>query len=674
VDDKPTHDWRRTQRRRLGVAAAIFLLWSCAIEARLVFLQVLQHDALVARAENQQSDTITLAARRGEILDRQGRLLAFSVDAETVFAEPGKVTDKAAAIAALCEALGDCTARDRDTLRQRLERKHFAIIRRQISPDQARRVAALKLDGIDFLKENKRFYPNKGLASHLLGYVGTEDGGLSGIESTYDTLIKGKPGTVLVQTDARRHAFNRLERPATAGASLELTIDEYLQHIVERELRVGAEWANAKGASAVVMDPETGEILALANYPSFNPNAYREFDDDARRNRAIQDLYEPGSTFKLVTAGAALEEGLFTPETIVETGPGVIRFGSRVIDEDKGHNYGTLSFANVIVKSSNVGAIKIGLRVGSAKMADYVKRFGFGRPTSPDFRGESAGIARVASMKDSALASVSMGYEIGVTPLQMATAVSVVANGGELLQPRLVRAVIRDGQRLPVPRKVLGRAVSKGTAAQLTGIMESVVVDGTGKNAKVEGYTVAGKTGTAAKIVNRRYSTTDYNVSFVGFIPSRAPRYAIVVVVDTPRGVPLYGSTVAAPIFQRIAAAALRHEGVAPTINAPPPLLVTRQQETAEIPTSGQAENPAVVTLAGISKGGNTGGSTVFPDLRGLSAREALHALAQLGMTPKVRGHGQVTAQDPAAGSPIDIGITATLWLDRQTAAAAPTP
>jgi cell division protein FtsI (penicillin-binding protein 3) len=669
----PSHDRRKTLKRRLTMAAGIFLVWSCAIEARLIYLQVFQRDALAARAESQQSEEIGLAARRGEILDRNGRILAYSVDAETIYAIPSEIDDPPAVVAALCGALGDCQPKERQTLVDRIKRnRHWASIRRQVSPQQARRVAGLQLAGVGFLKESKRFYPNKELGAHLLGYVGTDNGGLSGIESTYDKLIKGQPGTVLVQTDARRRAFSRVERPPTAGASLELTIDEYLQHIAERELTAGAEWANAVGAAAVVMDPRTGEILALANYPSFNPNAYRDFDDGERRNRAIQDLYEPGSTFKIVTAGAALEEQLITPETIIETSPGIIRFGARVIDEDKGHNYGTISFTDVIVKSSNVGSIKVGLKIGAERMYDYVRRFGFGRPSSPDFRGESAGIVHPASrMSDSALASVSMGYEVGVTPLQMATAMSVVANGGELLQPRLVRAVIRDGQRLPVPRKVLGRAISPAVASQLTSIMEAVVTDGTGKKSQVEGYTIAGKTGTAAKIVNRRYSTTDYNVSFVGFLPSRAPRYAIVVVVDTPRGVPPYGGSVAAPIFQKIAAAALRHEGVAPTVNAPPPLLVVRRSDRLELPTSGPGDGPSIVTLAGAASASN---ASVFPDLRGLSAREALQAMARLGLTPRLRGAGLVVEQQPPAGSPIDIGVRATLWLRRQAVQTALAP
>ena len=232
-----------------------------------------------------------------------------------------------------------------------------------------------------------------------------------------------------------------------------------------------------------------------------------------------------------------------------------------MIDEDKGHNYGLLSFTDVIVKSSNVGAIKIGLKVGPELLSEYVKRFGFGRPSSPDFHGESPGIVWASSkLTDSALASVSMGYQVGVTPLQMAAAVSTVANGGELLQPRVVRAVLRDGQRLSVPRKVLGRAVTAGTAAELTSIMEAVVARGTGKSAQIAGYTIAGKTGTAQKVVNGRYSNSDYNVSFVGFVPSRKPQFTIVVVVDSPHAVPPYGGTVAAPIFQKIGNAALRHE------------------------------------------------------------------------------------------------------------------
>ena len=656
--------WRTTLKRRLLVAAAVLVAWTAAIEARLIYLQILQHEDLSARAERQQMRTVEAPAKRGEILDRTGRVLAYSVDAESIYAVPTEIDDPDKAAVMLCSALEDCSARERQAIADRIRRgRAFAYVRRQASPDQARRVANLQLEGVGFMKENRRFYPNKELAAHLLGYVGIDNDGLSGIEVAYDSLIKGRPGTVLIQTDARRHAFSRIERPPTAGATLELTIDQYLQHVAERELRIGVEENLAAGGAAVIMDPQTGEILALANWPTFNPNAYREFQDGQRRNRAIQDLYEPGSTFKIVTASAGFEEKVVTPSTVIDASAGRIQFGSRVIRDD--HNYGVLSFADVIVRSSNVGAIKVALELGPEKVGAYVKRFGFGRPSSPDFPAENPGIVwDPAKLTDSALASVAMGYQVGVTPLQMAAAVSSVANGGELVQPRAVRAVMRDGQRAPVPRKVLGRTISPATAATLTEIMEGVVERGTGKNAQIEGYTVAGKTGTAKKLVNGSYrGHSDYNASFVGFVPSRAPAFTIVVVIDSPHGRNLYyGGSVAAPIFRRIAEAALRHRGIAPSLNAPPPLLVARREERRERPTSGPLELPAIVTLAGTSPRA----ASLFPDLRGLGARDALRTLAALGMSARLSGDGIVVEQDPPPGNAIERGSTATLRLGRQ--------
>jgi cell division protein FtsI/penicillin-binding protein 2 len=373
--------------------------------------------------------------------------------------------------------------------------------------------------------------------------VGIDNAGLAGIEGVYDSLIRGQQGKVLVQVDARKQAFLRVERPPTSGATLELTIDQNIQHVVERELKAGVDWANAAGGSAIVMDPATGEVLAMASYPTFNPNVYREAKDNEKRNRPVQDLYEPGSTFKIITASAALEEHVVKPTDLVDVSTGTINFGSRVIRDD--HHYGVLTFQQVVEKSSNVGSIKVGLRLGSERFGGYVKRFGFGRALSPDFRGENGGILwNWSTMTDSAFASTLIGYQVGVTPLQMVNAVSAVANGGELIQPRIVRAVVKDGVRLPVPRKVIGRAISKDTAARLTPMLEGVVTDGTGKQAAIEDYTIAGKTGTAKKVVNGSYKGhNNYNVSFVGFAPSRKPRFTIIVVVDSPRGVPAYGGT-----------------------------------------------------------------------------------------------------------------------------------
>jgi cell division protein FtsI (penicillin-binding protein 3) len=369
VADTPANAWRTTLKSRIVVAAIGLFLWSAGIEARLIYLQVYRHADLAARAERQQLRTIAASGKRGEILDRDGHVLAYSVDADSIYAVPTEMADPAKAASSLCGALGDCTLADRQALAERIRRgRAFVYVRRQVTPDQARRVAALELEGVGFMKENRRFYPNKELGAHLLGYVGVDNNGLAGVEATYDNLIKGHAGTVLIQTDAKRHAFSRVERPSTTGAGLELTIDQYLQHIAERELQAGVEHAGAEGGSAIVMEPSTGEILALASYPTFNPNAYRNFRDEARRNRAIQDLYEPGSTFKVVTASAALEQNVLKPTDWIDTNPGVIRFGARVIDEDKHHNYGVLTFTDVIVRSSNVGAVKIGLRVGAERL------------------------------------------------------------------------------------------------------------------------------------------------------------------------------------------------------------------------------------------------------------------------------------------------------------------
>ena len=661
--DPPANDWRLTLKRRMVVALGLLFVWAVGIEARLVYLQVFRYADLTARAEQQQLQEQNVPAKRGDIVDRNGRILAFSIDADTIYAVPNKIADADRTAAALCGALGDCDAKDRQSIAERIaprKGRYFAYVRRQVWPEQAKRVADLRLNGIGFMKESLRTYPNRVLASHVLGFVGIDNRGLSGIEATYDSFIRGQDGKVLVQTDARSRAFSRVEVPPTSGASLELTLDEFLQHVAERELHEGVQWSGASGGSVVIMDPYTGEILALANAPDFNPNIYRESHEDARRNRAIQDLYEPGSTFKIVTASAAFEEKVVTPNTIIDASAGIIRFGSRVINDD--HNYGVLSFADVIVKSSNVGAIKVALKVGPDKMGDYVHRFGFGRASSPDFRGENPGIVwDVSKLSDSALASVAMGYQVGVTPLQMAAAVSAVANGGELLQPRAVRAVIRDGKRLPVPRKVLDRAISTGTAATLTEIMEDVVLKGTGTKAQIPGFTVAGKTGTAKKLVNGSYrGHSDYNVSFVGFVPSRKPVFAIVVVVDSPHRVSPYGGVVAAPIFQKIASAALRHHGIPQTIDAPAPLLVTRKTESMSHQTSGPAATPPIVTLA------ESAGPLVFPDLTGMSARDALRVLARLGLEVRVQGDGVVTQQMPAAGTPIDAAGTAVLKLDRR--------
>jgi cell division protein FtsI (penicillin-binding protein 3) len=657
-------DWRVGFTRRIVVAVWILGVWCAVIETRLIFLQVVRHGDLMARASRQQMRTVQAPAKRGDILDRHGKVLATSVDADSIYAVPSEIDDPDRVATQLCGALADCAAKEKESLAERLGRtKAFAYVRRQVSPGEARAVAALNLDGIGFFKESRRFYPNKELAAHLLGYVGLDNGGLSGVESTYDSYIRGKSGTILIQTDARRHAFSRFERPPTSGASVELTIDEYLQHITERELRDGVAENRAAGGTAIVMNPRTGEILAMANVPTFNPNSYRDSQEVERRNRAVQDLYEPGSTFKMVTASAAIEEKVMPLDTLIDTNPGQIRIDrSRIVRDVR--NHGVLSFGDVIVESSNVGAIKIGFKVGAQRMSDYVQRFGFGRQVSPDFPGESSGIVWSADkLSETALASVSMGYQVGVTPLQMAAAVSAVANGGEYIEPRIVRAVYRGNRRYNVQPKVVRRSISADTAAVLTAIMEDVVVRGTAKAAQIPGFTIAGKTGTAAKLVNGRYSRSEYNGSFIGFVPSRNPALAIIVVLDSPHGPHgYYGGAVSAPIFKKIAEPALQYLGIGPTLNPLPPVLLARRDAGSSMVQVPETPIQPVVSLV------LDGSVDTIPDLRGLSARAALQALGRLGLAARVTGDGFVVSQQPPAGAPLDPGAVCRLVLERSPA------
>ena len=661
-------DWRATMRSRMAVCAGLFALWTAGIEARLIYLQVFAHADMMARANRQHLDTITAPAKRGEIVDRAGRVLAYSVDADTIAADPSNIADPEATARQVCQVLDGCDAEQRRAMAERMRRRgQFVYLARRVSPPEAQRARALQLQGVVFLKESRRYYPKRELAAHVLGYVGLDNVGLAGLESAYDSQIRGKDGKLLIQTDARQHAlFSREERPPTAGASLELTIDQYLQYIAERELRAGVEENRAAGGTVLVMDPHSGEILALANWPTFNPNAFMRADEQARRNRAVQDLYEPGSTFKVVTASAAFEERTLNPSDPIDCAPGYITFPGRPPIRDV-RTYGTLSFADVIVKSSNVGAIKAGLRIGPERLGRYINRFGFGQTLSPDFRGENPGIVwNPARLDASALASVSMGYQVGVTPLQMGAAISSVANGGTLFEPRVVRAIVEDGRRVPVARKALRRTVSAETAATLTDIMEAVVERGTATAAQIHGYTIAGKTGTASKLVSGRYSRSEYNASIVGFVPSRKPVLTIVVVIDSPHARGYYGGIVAAPVFKRIAEASLRHLGIGPTINPPPPVLVARDDRSE--PRARPRPASAAGTLRPAAEPIQSG---LMPDLRGLSAREALRTLTRVGVSARISGDGFVLDQSPDPGSPLVRGESAILRLGRRPVPAA---
>ena len=665
--------WRPLIKRRLVVLLVLLAGWGAGIQGRLLHLQVVRHGELARQASSQQQRVIYPAAPRGDIVDRHGTRLAYSVDAYTVAADPELVpkAEKAETAAKLCRAFGDCPGSEQREILESLSRTdtRYVVIRKSrfLSPDAAQRVAALNLRGVIMLSESRRYYPQVTLASHVLGFV-SEVGGAAGIEQTFEEAIKGKKGIALVHQDARDNRLRTsVEREPQAGATLELTIDVQLQHIVERELEAGVQEHRARAGTAIVMNPHTGEILALANYPTFNPNVYARFAAEAWRNRALQEIYEPGSTFKIVTASAAIEEGVLTPNDLIDCSPGYITFpGRRPITDE--HRYGVLTFEDVIVKSSNVGAIKAGLRVGAERISRYVRRFGFGEALAPDFGGTSRGIVHPpASLNESALASVSMGYQVSVTPIQMATAVSSIANGGQLMEPRVVRAIVRDGVREPVAPRVLRRSIAPETAATLTAIMEDVVERGTAKAARLDRYQVAGKTGTSKKAVPGGYSATDRNASFVGFVPSRRPAFTILVVIDTPRAGAVYGGVVAAPVFQRIADGLLRHTGTPPTINPQPPVVVAadapRVPMTVVNPASLDLSTPPIQPLAP---------GPLMPDVRGRSAREAVQALTAAGLFVNVSGTGVVATQSPEPGAPIELGMRSLLRLQR--AAVLPNP
>jgi len=656
--------WRSHFKRRVLVVVAFVGIWVLCIEARLVQLQVVQHEELSARAKRHQQTKIALEATRGDILDREGRLLAYSVEADSITADPSKVKDAPAALAAICGALGDCTAAERRKLLSQLSdgNSQYMVIRssRTVAPEQVKRVAALKLPGVVLQSDTRRYYPRVDLAAHVLGFVNIDNRGQAGVERAFDQQIRGQDGVAIVQVDAKRQRLDtRVARAPVPGATLELTIDLYLQYIVERELKAGIEENRARGGAAIIMDPRTGEILALASYPTFNPNAAGKFTDDDRRNRATQDVYEPGSTFKMVTASAALESGVVKPMDLIDTNPGYITLPGRRAPIRDTHPHGVIPFEDVIVVSSNVGAVKVGLRTGIERMTRYVHRFGFGEALAPDFLGQSRGLWNPNNLSESGIASVSIGYQVSVTPLQMVTAASAVANGGLLMEPRVVRALVHDGRRDEVHPKVLRRAIEAQTAATLTEIMEGVVSSrGTAPAASLDRYQVAGKTGTAAKLVDGRYSRSDYNASFVGFVPSRNPAFTILVVIDTPRGPHgYYGGTVAAPIFNRIAQAALLQTGVRPSVDPAPQLLLA----SADAPALPEPD----VRGSYAPRVASVGGLAVMPDVTGFSARSATRVLSGLGLDVRISGSGIVTAQTPEAGSPIDPGAISNIHLER---------
>src|SRR5215467_4948294 len=560
---------------RVYTLIGIMALWATVIGCRLFFLHVVHSADYKQRAERQQQRTLDLSPRRGVIYDRNGNELAVSVKVDSVFAVPDEIQNLDRTAKTLSALVG---VPKKELIDKLASQRLFVWVKRKLNADQAAAVRNAKLPGIYFQKEDMRYYPKRELASHVLGYVDIDEKGLGGLEYRYNDSIRGDPGRVLVMTDARGRSFNSIEQPVAAGANLITTIDQNIQYIVEKEIAATAEKTRATGISIIVMDPRSGEILGMGNYPTFNPNEFGKYNAQARINRGIGHTYEPGSTFKIVTAASAFEEGLADPAELIDCQNGVITLFGRVIHDWK--RFGVLSVKQIMQNSSDVGAIKLALRVGDERFAQHIASLGFGKTTSVDLPGEERGLAKPASRwTKSSVGSIAMGQEIGVTPLQIVRMVSAVANGGILYQPYIVKRIEHPLNGVLSETSPHGeRVISADTAAKLQDMLEVVVTDGTATAGKLDGYTAAGKTGTAQKIDETgHYSKTKFVASFAGFAPASNPVVAIIVVIDEPVGLHM-GGQVAAPVFKKVAEPILRYMSVPPDVPSYAPQYAVKQQ------------------------------------------------------------------------------------------------
>ena len=574
------------RKNRILAVLVLTAMGFVLIAARLVFLQVIERKELSRLAERQQERLMKLEPKRGTIYDRMGRELAVSLDVESVYGVPAEVEDPRAMASHLARVL---SKNPRDLQRKLTGERQFVWISRRVEPAKAERARAVDPEAIGLTSEARRFYPKKTLAGPVLGFTDIDNRGIEGIERQYDSVLRGVDGWIMAEKDAKgRTVFPgghgmqyRLPEP---GRDLVLTIDEVIQHIADKELDRGVVDSKARGGVCIVMQPQSGAILALSvrtagrGRGAFNPNDPQQFRPDEWRNRAVTDVYEPGSVFKAITAAAALEERVVRPQEQFDCSAGCIQVADRVIKD--AHRNGVLTFTDVIAESSNVGTIKVAQRLGKARLAKYIDAFGFGRRTGVDLPGEIPGISRDHRLWSGvSIATISIGQEVGVTPIQMAAAYSAIANGGTLMRPYVVAEVRgrrdREGSRTePV---AAGRVASPETCAILQQILQKAVENGTGQKAKPSGYTAAGKTGTAQKIDPRtgRYSKDDYVSSFVGFTPAGAPKLVILVMLDSPVGV-VWGGSVAAPVFRAVAEQGLAYLQTTPDDLGGRMLLVTR--------------------------------------------------------------------------------------------------
>ena len=658
--------------RRLAIVVGLGVLWAVAIGAKLIRLQIKDHDWLQEKAERQQQCTIELSPTRGIICDRNGLALARSVEVKSLYCTPTQVSNPEA----LADKLSRILGMDSDVIYGRLTaRLVMSVIKRKLTDQEATAVQGLNCAGLQFASEMKRAYINGG-AAQVLGFVDVDERGQGGIELTYEKLLRGQPGRLHENLDALKKPYAHEGQEATAGGNVTLTIDPVVQAIVERALARAVKKCSARGGTILVTQPSTGEVLGMASLPTFNPNDLSDSSEAGRRNRAVETAFEPGSIFKIVAYSAALEEGLISPRTIIDVGAGEIRVADHVVHDE---NRGRLTAAQALAKSSNVAAIKLGEELGKQRLARYIDLFGFGRRTGIELPGESRGLLREVSQWDpSTIGSIPMGYQVGVTAIQAVAAFGCIANGGEWVKPYLVsRATSADGQIVESHQPESRRVISARTAAILKEMLEGVVIHGTGKLAKMGAYSAAGKTGTAHKVDERtgRYSRDRYVASFAGFAPVENPQIACIVSIDEPRG-KYYGGDVAAPVFAEVSLGVLKALGVEPG-SEPESGLFAGELRSYEIPQAGagftgghseqsgtalsQADAHRSPSMA-VAEGED---SIRVPQLTGKGLREATELCATLGLKLIAIGDGMVARQVPAPGAPVRSGGVCQVTLSR---------
>ena len=690
-------------RQRLGpnanprvlVVACVAAGWFLLVLARLVDWQVLQHEPLSAKAMRQHAGSVEIPARRGHLIDRHGRELALSMQVDSIGIFSNHVSDPRAVAAALAEAV----AVDEHALRRRIEQGGFQWVKRMVTLAEAQRARDLGMSFLQFEQESRRYYPYGSVAAQVLGTVGIDHTGQAGLEQRFESQLRGTPGRGVMQYDAlqRRYGWQELQA-SKPGSDILLNLDFELQSLAELELERAVRETKSQSGTIVLMRPDSGEILSLANWPRFDPNGLSRTKQDLEnlRNFAVSAMVEPGSTFKVLTASAALEEGLVSVDEEFDCEMGGMWIDGRRIRDH--HPYGILTMPQVLVKSSNVGTIKIGYRVGAELLHEYIRRFGFGTKTGINLPGEIHGLVRpLRRWSDASLASLSMGQEIGVTALQMAGLFGAIANGGTLVRPRIVRAIRGSGaMEVPIERPPIERVISQDTAATMQAILEQVVQSGTGRLAQVQGYRVAGKTGTAQMVnpVTRSYKDGMYMASFCGFAPVNDPAVVGVVMLYDPRGQFYYGGRIAAPVFSTVVRQALRILDVPPSRVPPRPALpagevdellladfiegrtspleqepifpdhsdaglVSAAPQPEALVTGVAAEQPPTHEPAVNAVAANA--PPTAPDILGLTMREAFAVGARYGIPIEPQGSGLAQQQYPGpneilpAGDPLRV-------------------